>query len=86
MTAPAPAPAPLSLLRLPEVLALVGLGRSAVYDLVKRGKFPQPVRLGAARCTAFSSIEVDEWIRARLAERAPAASAACRGIDGGARP
>jgi prophage regulatory protein len=59
---------PLRLLRLPEVLARVGLRRSAVYELVSRGSFPQPCRLGA-RCVAWVESEVDGWVAARIAER-----------------
>jgi prophage regulatory protein len=59
---------PLRLLRLPEVLARVGLRRSAVYELVSRGAFPQPCRLGQ-RCVAWSEHEVDAWISKRLDER-----------------
>ena len=33
------------LLRLPEVMAITGLGRSTVYHLVQDKKFPEPVRV-----------------------------------------
>ena len=64
-----PAAAPVRLLRLPDVLGRVGISRSAVYDLVARGSFPQPVKLGT-RCTTWVEGEVNEWIAARIAERA----------------
>jgi prophage regulatory protein len=60
---------PVRLLRLPDVLGRVGISRSAVYELVQRGAFPQPVKLGT-RCTAWVEEEVGEWIAARIAERA----------------
>ena len=60
--------APVRLLRLPDVLGRVALSRSAVYDLVQRGAFPQPVKL-AARCTAWVESEIDGWVGARIAER-----------------
>ena len=60
--------APVRLLRLPDVLGRVGISRSAVYDLVARGAFPQPVKLGT-RCTAWVESEIDGWVRARIAER-----------------
>jgi len=59
---------PLRLLRLPEVLDRVGLRRSAWYELVGAGRAPQPCRLGL-RCVAWSSIEIDLWVAARLSER-----------------
>ena len=52
------------LLRLPEVLKRTGLGRSALYALMKAGTFPRPLRIGA-RAVAWLEDEVDEWIRKR---------------------
>ena len=62
-------PAVPRLLRLPDVLNRVGLGRSAWYALVAAGLAPRPVRLGL-RCVAWPEAEVGEWIAARIAERA----------------
>ena len=59
---------PLRLLRLPEVLARVGLRRSAWYELVSAGRAPQPCRLGQ-RCVAWVESEVEGWVAARIAER-----------------
>jgi prophage regulatory protein len=58
--------APLCLLRLPQVVERVGLKRTAIYDLVKRGAFPQPLKLGR-RCVAWPSDAVDAWIVAKVA-------------------
>ncbi|MGZ5198870.1 MAG: helix-turn-helix transcriptional regulator [Telluria sp.] len=33
------------LLRLPEVIAICGLGRSKTYQAIKTGEFPAPVKL-----------------------------------------
>ena len=52
------------LLRLPAVLERTGLGRSALYALMKAGEFPRPLRIGA-RAVAWLEDEVDEWIRKR---------------------
>ena len=70
------AAAPLRLLRLPEVLARVGLGRSAWYDLVRASRAPQPCHLG--RSVAWPEHEIENWVAARIAERTadPAAIAA----------
>lgn len=54
--------------RLNEVSARTGLRRSAIYDAIKRGTFPAPVKLGA-RASAFVSSEIDEWIARLIAER-----------------
>lgn len=60
-------PAPLRLLRLPEVLGRVGLGRSAWYDHVSAGRAPQPCHLG--RSVAWPEHEIAAWVAARIAER-----------------
>jgi prophage regulatory protein len=52
------------LLRLPAVLAAVGLGRTAVLDRVKAGTFPQPRKVG--RATLWSERAVQGWIRSQL--------------------
>ena len=70
MTTPlveSPAPAPLCLLRLPDVIARVGLRRTAIYDGVRLGTFPAPIRLGR-RCVAWPSDAVDEWVRSCIKE------------------
>ena len=68
-----PRVAPPRLLRLPEVLDRIGLGRSRVYDLVKEGRFPAPVRL-SDRAIAWVESEVDCWCQARVDERDAEAS------------
>lgn len=59
-TTPAAQPAtvnPLSLLRLPQVLQLLPIGRSSWLAGVKDGKYPQPVKLGpATTCWRASDI------------------------------
>jgi prophage regulatory protein len=53
-----------TLLRRPEVEARTGLSRSTLYDWMKRGEFPQPVRLGA-RIVAWRECDVTEWLESR---------------------
>ena len=60
----APVPEPEALLRLPAVLAAVGLGRTAWLDLVRTGAAPAPVHIG--RAAAWPSSEVQAFIRARI--------------------
>ena len=52
------------LLRRPEVEARTGLSRSTLYDWMKRGDFPAPVRLGA-RLVAWRESDVTEWLESR---------------------
>lgn len=56
-----------ALLRLPEVMRLTGRGRTAVYNGVRNGSFPAPVKLGD-RAIAWPSDEIEKWIRARIEE------------------
>ncbi len=55
------------LLRLPQVENATGLRRSTLYDLIRAGQFPQPVKL--ARLSAWPENEVTDWIAARIFER-----------------
>jgi prophage regulatory protein len=57
---------PRRLLRLTEVKHQVGLGRSAIYDQIKRGNFPAPVHIGA-RAVAWPSDQITNWIDSRIA-------------------
>ena len=52
------------LLRRPEVEARTGLSRSTIYDWMKRGEFPQPVKLGE-RLVAWRESDVSEWLESR---------------------
>lgn len=54
-----------SFLRLPQVSARLGLGRSAIYALVKRGELCAPIKLGA-RASAWPSSAIDQFIAARI--------------------
>ena len=42
------------------------ISRSLRHKLIKEGKYPQPVQIGARRI-AFLESEIDEWIAARVA-------------------
>jgi prophage regulatory protein len=52
------------LIRRPEVEARTGLSRSTLYEWMKRGDFPQPVKLGA-RLVAWRESDVAEWLDSR---------------------
>ncbi len=52
------------LLRLPEVIKKVGLGKTSLYARVKCGEFPSPVKLGGGRAIAWRSLDVENWIQA----------------------
>jgi prophage regulatory protein len=64
----ASAPAEHRVLRRTEVEAKTGFKRAHIYNLIKQGKFPKPMRLGV-RAVGWDSVEIDEWIAERLKER-----------------
>lgn len=56
---------PERLLRLPEVESTIGLRRSSIYDGIKRGTFPAPVKL-SRRAVCWPASVIDAWITARI--------------------
>ena len=56
------------ILRLPEVIAKTGLGRSTIYKLISEDLFPKSVPL-MPRVVGWIESEVEEWILERVAER-----------------
>ena len=49
-------------LRLKQVAAIVGLGKSSIYRKVQEGTFPMPIKLGSPRASGWISSEVYDWI------------------------
>ena len=54
------------LLRIHEVTRLTGLSRSSIYKQVRLKNFPDGVKI-TDRSTAWSSEDIDNWIKSRLA-------------------
>jgi prophage regulatory protein len=57
---------PERLLRLPDVEALTGLRKSSIYDAMRRGDFPQPVKL-SRRAVCWPESRIHAWIAQRIA-------------------
>ena len=57
-------PNPKTILRIEEVLHRTGLKRTMLYDLVRKGMFPQQLSLGA-RAVGWYEEQVEIWIRNR---------------------
>ena len=57
------------ILRRPEVESKTGFKRAHIYNLIKQGRFPKPMRLGV-RAVGWDSLEIEAWIAERLNERA----------------
>lgn len=50
--------------RLPAALAITGLCRTSLYNHLKAGQFPEPVRIGA-RAVGWKESELAEWVNTR---------------------
>ncbi len=71
-------------IRRPEVLNKTGLSATSIYNMEKRGEFPQHFML-TPRCAAWDESEVDGWLesrRASPARPAPAPDARLRKAKG----
>jgi prophage regulatory protein len=55
-------------LRLKEVIAQTGLGRSTIYKFMDEERFPKSVSLGD-RAVAWVESEVEDWMCERLNQR-----------------
>ena len=52
-------------IRLPKVLALVGLSQTTIYEMASTGRFPKQVKLGG-RAVAWVKSEVLQWNQDRV--------------------
>lgn len=52
------------ILRKPRVLAIIGIGNTSLYEAVKRGDFPAPVKLGL-RAVGWRRSDIDRWLATR---------------------
>lgn len=53
------------IIRLPEVKTRTGQSRSTLYQQIKEGKFPSPIKL-TTHAVGWIESEVDAWIAARI--------------------
>ena len=54
----------LRLMRLPEVLVLVGVGKTNLYSLISRGAFPKQTKISAS-CVGWPRGVVYGWLAAK---------------------
>lgn len=75
-----------TILRIKAVKELTGLGRSSIYDKIKRHEFPPPIPLGP-RAVGWLVSDLDAWLNAQAASSPrhaawrAAQSAACNPND-----
>lgn len=55
-------------LRLPAIIEITGLNRATIYEMIERGAFPRPCKIGA-RAIAWPESDLEDWINERIAER-----------------
>lgn len=69
MTNPTPENKPTTgklLYRADDLIELLGFGRAHLYNLMKRGEFPQPIKIGH-RAVAWPAQAIDTWLAERMA-------------------
>lgn len=55
-------------IRLKDVLAICGKSRSSVYEAIKKGEFPKPVKL-QGRSSAWVKSEIEQWVQSCINAR-----------------
>jgi prophage regulatory protein len=55
------------ILRRPEVEERTGLSRSSLYEAIKKGLFPKPLKL-TERSVGWAESVINQWIEARIQE------------------
>jgi len=56
---------PSRLLRKAQVIERTGLGKSTIYERIKRNAFPVPVKLGIS-AVGWLENEIEEWIASQV--------------------
>ena len=58
---------PYSVIKMKELVGVVGLSRSYIYALQARGEFPRPIRLvKGGRAAGYLRSEIDDWLKGRI--------------------
>jgi prophage regulatory protein len=60
---------PFKILRLPEVLAMVGIGKTALYQRINNGTFPAPIKIGVGRASGWVQAEIIQWLAEQIQHR-----------------
>ena len=51
------------LLKKPDVIKILKIGRNKLYDIINSGQFISPIRLPNTQIDLYSNNELQEWIR-----------------------
>ena len=52
-----------TLLKKPDVIKILKIGRNKLYDIINSGQFISPIRLPNTQIDLYSSNELQEWIK-----------------------
>ena len=52
-----------TLLKKPDVIKILKIGRNKLYDIINSGQFINPIRLPNTQIDLYSNNELQEWIR-----------------------
>ena len=52
-----------TLLKKPDVIKILKIGRNKLYDIINSGQFISPIRLPNTQIDLYSNNELQEWIR-----------------------
>lgn len=55
----------MKLYRLQEVIKIIGLSRSSLYQMMDKGLFPRSINIGS-RAIAWTEESIEEWIQSRI--------------------
>jgi len=58
----------MKLLKLHEVAELLNVCKSQVYNLVKQGYLPKPIKIGK-RGSGWLQSDIDSWFKSKIEER-----------------
>ena len=52
-----------TLLKKPDVIKILKIGRNKLYDIINSGQFISPIRLPNTQIDLYSNNELQEWIK-----------------------
>ena len=66
-----------ALLRLANVRAMIGMGKTLIYRLIKNNQFPRQIHPAGSRMSAWRQSEIETWIdeQARMPRDLPVSPA-----------
>ena len=53
---------PEAFMKLPEVIATVRLGKTTIYDMIKRGEFPRQVKI-SRKTALWDKAKIEAWMK-----------------------